>query len=329
MKVYLSSNLAGCFAFDQKGKLVDYRFFPKNPEEIASRLEAGKSREEEELAGKLLDNGYEVVSDRRITGTNFQQDHPGRKFLQESFRKLAIDLKWVSSGTELNEILSKVQVLRTKGKRAGRDRIIMISIGILEELDKDLNNFSERLREWVGLGNPGLPREIQSNEKFAEAAMSEGIDFSPEDLDAVRQFAGSVRNLFQARKSLQQFLEKACQEVIPNTSAVAGEILAARLLAQAGGLEKLSRMPSSTIQVLGAEKALFRHLKDKEFKAPKYGVLFAHPLIQKATKEKRGKIARLISAKISLASKTDYFSKTDKGASLKNELEKDVELALR
>ncbi|MBI4182344.1 MAG: C/D box methylation guide ribonucleoprotein complex aNOP56 subunit, partial [Candidatus Aenigmarchaeota archaeon] len=88
----------------------------------------------------------------------------------------------------------------------------------------------------------------------------------------------------------------------------------------------LSKLTSSTIQVLGAEKALFRHLKG-EGKAPKYGILFAHALVQQAPPEKRGKVARLIAAKLFLASKKDYFNSGDMGAALRQELDADVQRA--
>ncbi|MBW1839778.1 MAG: C/D box methylation guide ribonucleoprotein complex aNOP56 subunit, partial [Deltaproteobacteria bacterium] len=97
----------------------------------------------------------------------------------------------------------------------------------------------------------------------------------------------------------------------------------ARLLNLAGGLERMSKMTSSTIQLLGAEKALFRHLRG-EGKSPKYGILFGHQLIQNAPKEKRGKVARLVASKISLASRIDMFSDRNDGEKMRLELDRDV-----
>src|SRR4030065_417735 len=110
---------------------------------------------------------------------------------------------------------------------------------------------------------------------------------------------------------------------MPNFSAVAGPLLGARLLSVAGSLDRLAMMPSSTIQLLGAEKALFRHLKG-EGKAPKYGILFGHPLIQQATKETKGKVARLVAAKLSIAARLDRFAGKDEGESLRKQLEESM-----
>jgi nucleolar protein 56 len=98
------------------------------------------------------------------------------------------------------------------------------------------------------------------------------------------------------------------KEQLPNFSEIAGTLLGAKLLAEAGSKRKLAFMPSSTMQVLGAEKALFNHLK-KKTSCPKHGVIFNHPLIQKIPKNKRGKVARILAGKLSLAAKIDYFGK--------------------
>lgn len=348
MQAFLATNIMGSFAFDKHGKVIAKKLFPKKPEVIAEKLDSsGMLPEEEEILRILLSKGYkEVLTDRKVAfkeiAVVFEKDNLGKQVLQEEFRSLAVSLGWVSSQAELNEILTKVQVLRTREKlrEERRDKIIIHVSGVLQELEKDLNSFSERLREWYGLHFPELSKQIQSHEKFAEtiakhgkrsrvkgfeslARESAGMEFSDEDLKQVQDFSKSLLELYQRKKALTNHLEKLCREVMPNISAVAGELLAARLLAHTGGLEKLSRLPSSTIQLLGAEKALFRHLKGGG-KAPKFGVLFIHPLIQEAPKEKRGKVARLIAAKISLASRTDFFSTADKGKALRKELDERV-----
>jgi len=351
MKAFLATNVMGSFAFDKKGKLIDKRLFTKKPEEIAEKLASEDwIPEEEELLSVLAAKGYkEVVCDKNLQFNNigivFEQDHLGKQILKEEFRSLAISLKWVTSQAELNEIISKVSVSKTKTQLrvVKRDWVLMRAVGVLDELDKVLNNFSERLREWYSLHFPELDKEIKSHENYAEvvgkfgprekmkdyaslAKESTGMEFSNSDMKEVQDFARTILELYQRKKSVDKYLESACKEVVPNTAAVAGHVIAARMLSAAGGLEKLSRLPSSTIQVLGAERALFRHLKG-EGKAPKYGILFAHPMVQQAPPEKRGKVARLISAKIFLASKTDFFSSEDKGSALLEKLEKDVKRA--
>ena len=263
--------------------------------------------------------------------------------MKEALRKLALELGFAESQQELNEFLSKVNVAITKSKmqKPKKDKILMSVIGVIDELDKSANTFVERLREWYGLHSPEVVRAIQSNEKFAEVVAkyghrsevkeeklkdlkdSSGMDFEEDDVEALQTISKSIESMYDSRKNLEKYLESVAEETIPNTSAVAGPLLASRLLQLAGGLDKLSRMPSSTIQLLGAEKALFRHLKQGG-KPPKFGVLFAHPLIQSTKQESRGKVARLIAAKLTLAARIDAYSERDDGEKLRKELEEEV-----
>ena len=153
------------------------------------------------------------------------------------------------------------------------------------------------------------------------------MGFSDDDMKSLQAYSKSILNLFELKEEMTKYIEKETHETVPNISAIAGPLLAARLLNYAGGLEKMSKMPASTIQLLGAEKALFRHLRG-EGKAPKFGIIFGHPYIQKADKDKKGKISRLIASKLSLASRFDYFSKTDKSEELTKDLEERVEKIL-
>ena len=113
------------------------------------------------------------------------------------------------------------------------------------------------------------------------------------------------------------------KENFPNLRAVAGAQIGAKLIAIAGDSKRLARMPSSTVQVLGAEKALFRHLKEGT-KSPKYGVILKHTFIQSTPQRLRGKVARSLAAKISLAIKTDIYSKEFVGEKLRKDLEMKV-----
>ncbi|MCX6814396.1 MAG: hypothetical protein NTY20_01970 [Candidatus Aenigmarchaeota archaeon] len=347
MKAFIGTCLIGSFAFDSKGKILEKRIFPKEPETIASRLAKAKTEaipEENEIIEALKKKGFkEIVWDKQasIQGISFEKENVATKTLQTDFRKLALELKWVSSQSELNSILSKVNIelTKTKTREMKKDKIVIQAIGMLDELDRVINVFVERLREWYGLYFPEAERAIQSHEKFAEivskgkrenlsefqnlASKSAGMDFSEEDISQMQDFAERVLGLFEVKKSLTKYVEKTAGETMPNFSAVAGPLLGARLLSIAGSLDKLSMMPSSTIQLLGAEKALFRHLKG-EGKAPKYGILFGHPLIQQAPKEHKGKVARLVAAKLSLAARLDRFSGKDEGESLRKQLEESM-----
>ena len=109
----------------------------------------------------------------------------------------------------------------------------------------------------------------------------------------------------------------------PNITAVAGAVIGAKLLAIAGSLKKLSLFPASTVQLLGAEKALFRHLKTGA-KSPKYGILHEHPLIAQAKKKDHGKVARLLADKIAIAAKVDFFKGNYVGDKLKKDIERRI-----
>ncbi|MFH1364526.1 MAG: NOP5/NOP56 family protein, partial [Candidatus Aenigmatarchaeota archaeon] len=284
-----------------------------------------------------------------------QKDNLGDETLQSEFRKIALDLRWVSSQAELNEILTKVNVLKTKEqlKVVKSDKILIHAVSVLDEVEKNINILSEHLREWYGLYFPEAVKLMTTNEKLADlvtkygkrdtirkeysgepknlpkyAENSAGMDFSEIDISTIQGFSKSIVNLFELKENLSDYIKKSAQEVIPNMSVIVGQIMAARMLAAAGSLEKLARMPSSTVQLLGAEKALFRHLKG-EGKAPKYGILFGEVHIQNAPKELKGKVARLVASKLSLAAKTDFYSDIDRTEMYKKQFEDQLKRILK
>ncbi len=350
MRAHIATGILGSFAFDSSGRAIEYRLFPKKPDVIADKLRKSRSGEilpeEMEIIRELSKKGYKEViwnKDKRVRGMICIQkkDNVGEETMQSSYRKLALDHGWVSSQAELNEILSKVSIELTKTelRKEKRDQIIMRVVSVLDELEKELNVFSEKLREWYGLHFPEASSMIPSHEKYIElvarhgrresledkglaklAGKSSGMDFSEQDMKELQAFSRALLGLYEIRKRLTKYLEDITRATLPNTSAVAGPVLAARLLVLSGGLDKISKLPSSTIQLLGAEKALFRHLKG-EGKAPKYGVLFGHPLIQSAPKELKGKMARLVASKLSLAARIDNFSDRDEGEKMRRDLE--------
>jgi nucleolar protein 56 len=351
MRAFVASNFMGSFAFDGEGKVIAHRLFPKRPEVMADKVKKIQNGEilpeEREIAEELKKKGIqEIIWDKSLEIEGMfctcKPDNLGKETLQSGFRGIAISLRWATSQAEINELLSKVNVELTKGelRKVKKDRILMNAVGMLDEIDRVSNTLIERLREWYGLYFPEAEKAISSHEKFLEfasigdrltgdkqldklAAKSSGMEFSDEDRKQVVIVAKQLSGLLQARKELNKYVEGLCTQTIPNLSGVAGPVLAARLLVLAGGLEKISRMPSSTIQLLGAEKALFRHLKGQG-KAPKYGIIFGHPLVQNASKDNKGKAARLVAAKLTLAARTDMYSGKDKSKEMRKELEEQV-----
>jgi nucleolar protein 56 len=131
-----------------------------------------------------------------------------------------------------------------------------------------------------------------------------------------------LKNTEKLKDKIEKKIRKQAERLAPNTSALLGPVLSARLISKAGGLERLAKMPVSKIQILGAEKSLFRYLKDKEegrdTKTPKYGIIYLSPYILNASAN-RGKIARLLASKIMVSSRMDYFSKEDRSEKIKAE----------
>ena len=218
------------------------------------------------------------------------------------------------------------------------DLHIIQSINSLDEIDRIVNGISSRLREWYGLHFPELDNVIDSilgysqivlagkrenlSEKVYEdagfpdskvemlsviAKKSHGGDISPENLVIVQSLAKQILELNELRKKLEDHVQTQMVQVAPNLTAILGAAVGARILARAGSLKRLARMPASTIQVLGAEKALFRSLKTGS-EPPKHGLLFQHAMVHAAPRWQRGKIARAVAAKAAIASRVDFYS---------------------
>ncbi|MCD6371136.1 MAG: C/D box methylation guide ribonucleoprotein complex aNOP56 subunit, partial [Candidatus Aenigmarchaeota archaeon] len=279
----------------------------------------------------------------RKEGKKFEKNSLAEKFLKENLRDIAIKEKFFKNAEEFNEFIVRVSIEISKEKirkSVGKDVFVMQTVRAIEELDKMINVFVERLREWYGLHFPELERGIENHKNLVEivskygrrenirewerlAKDSIGVKISKEDEEILKKYASYILNLFSLKESLERYLENLLKDVAPNLQAVAGTTLAARLINKAGSLEKLAKMASSTIQLIGAEKALFRYLKGKG-KSPKHGIIFTHPYVMKAPRKLRGKIARALASKLSIAAKMDFYTKEFRGDMLKKELEKKV-----
>lgn len=157
----------------------------------------------------------------------------------------------------------------------------------------------------------------------AKAQKSLGADLNASDMEVVRKYAQQIVDMHDLRDELNAYQERMAQEVCPNMKYVANAQIAAKLIAHAGSLRKLALLPASTIQVLGAEKALFKHLRSKgRIGSPKHGIIFQYPAIGTAPKHQRGKIARILATKLAIAAKADAFSHRFIAEELKKELDK-------
>ncbi|MFH0979191.1 MAG: hypothetical protein V1837_07895 [Candidatus Woesearchaeota archaeon] len=214
----------------------------------------------------------------------------------------------------------------------GPDSFIIQATSAIEELDKHANGLVKRLREWYELYNPELSREIPDNLAFVQQVClsppkpkdSAGADLTDKDLSPIVDLAKSCQELFTLRQSYEAYLESILKNSAPNLLSITGALIGAKLICRAGSLKHLSEIPASTVQLLGAEKALFRHMRTGA-RPPKYGILYQHQLIQRAGKQMQGKAARLLADKISIAAKVDYF----KGEFVGDKLFKDIEKKMK
>jgi nucleolar protein 56 len=152
------------------------------------------------------------------------------------------------------------------------------------------------------------------------ATESMGADI---DLSIVKKYAEQILELDSFRENLEIYLEEIMERAAPNLNALIGSLIGAKLIAKAGSLKNLAFMPASRIQLLGAEKALYRFLKTGE-KRPKHGLIFQWNLIRGSKAYNRGKISRVISGKIGIATKVDFFKGDFIGDILAREIEEKV-----
>lgn len=335
MRAYIVKTFIGIFAIDEKRKVISLKPFPKDANVIATKLIEDEPKELQQIKTEL--KNFEFVTDNK----------EAESFVKGNLLKYAIEFKFVNNQIEFNQFLTKINSELSKLKikeSVGRDTLIIHINNAIEELDKSVNIFVERLRELYSLHFPEMDRMIENHETYVQLIekfgnrknfddkrlnqfkeKSSGMEFDEEDTNSVRLFAASISKLYELRELLSKYLSNLLKEIAPNFSYLAGDIIAARLLSKAGGLERLSRMPSSTVQLLGSEKALFRFLKSRgKSKSPKFGIIFNHPLVQNSPTDKQGKIARLLASKLSIAARIDYYSKEFSGDKMKKELEAKV-----
>jgi nucleolar protein 56 len=292
----------------------------------------------------------------------FQTIYQPKSLEFRSFR-LNLKKKFESVGIQISdsEILRKfknIQEELTKyeiKKVGGKDDVIVIQI--IEALDiikKSISLFSSRMREWYGLHFPELTdkliednvilakmisrigqkenysyEKLEKNFEFNERRIQKLVNLASNsmgsdiDLDILKGYTNQIISLDDYRIELEKFLENLMEKVAPNMCSIVGHLVSAKLIAKAGSLEKLAFMPASRIQLLGAEKALYRFLKTGE-KRPKHGLIFQWNQIRSAKPYHRGKIARMVSGKIGLASKLDYFKGDYMGDELAREIEEKI-----
>lgn len=248
----------------------------------------------------------------------------------------------VSSLENLRKGLIRKARESVRQELSGKEVHVVKAVGLLEDLDRIFNLLSEHCIEWYSVYFPELKESISDNEvllkliaelgsrenfeeedtiaivgdketaseisKTSETSM--GAELSEKDLMQISILAVNALKVKEERKNLEGYVEELMLETAPNLSQIAGSLLGAKLIAKANGLRALALMHSSAVQLLGAEKALFRHLKShKRALPPKFGFIFQHSLVQQAKPAHKGAMARSLAGKISIAARRDFFSK--------------------
>jgi nucleolar protein 56 len=369
MKAVIVQFPFGVVAFDEQGNVTDKVLFSKKPQQAAKslmKIESGKISEITSLITALQDAGYDAfvfenagVADEVQRKLGVSVEVAEAEALRGRMAEVAVETGFAKDAKELavwnRNISMELAKLRVKGAVEKRDLIIAQAIQTLDDLDRTVNLFMGRTREWYGVHFPELDRLIEKHETYARlvsdlgyrekftlkalekegipkeraevtakaAESSMGADVAEQDLAEIQALSRNMQSLYELRKDMENYVDKTMEEVAPNTRAIAGALLGARLIAIAGSLQNLAMKPASTIQVLGAEKALFRSLKTGA-RPPKHGLIFQHALLHDAKRWQRGKIARSIAGKLAIAARADAFGGKYVGDMLKAEVDKRI-----
>lgn len=277
MEHYLITKWFGTFLCSKK-EVLDKRLFPKKVQEIVQRLE-------EMQQGTILTEEQKIVKAKQVVVQEKRLQSLGTYKKQDPvFQKL--EIKAESYGFSLDLLRQATLLLsnhQIKEFISSPDLQIIQMVHALDDLLQTANLFSERLERWNV-----IPTADEKKQPFEELVIL--ID--------------------NEMHRLEYLIEEDMKTIAPNIASLVGPLIGARLLASAGSLKKLAQMPASTIQILGAEKALFRYKKEGG-KPPKHGIIFQHAFINRAPKSLRGKIARSMAAKLATAAKADAFTKRD------------------
>lgn len=269
---------------------------------------------------------------------------------------LAVENNFIDSDEEFfdfnNEISTRISKISIQTTLSSKESLITQTVQLLGEIETILNGFDGRVREWYGLHFPELSRIIKDHESYEKFIIEVGdkvnitesiltkVNLEPKeqnqiikaqkrsigaplegaDINEIKKLALNTLQLHEFRTNLTSYITNLATSTAPNVSELAGPILAAKLIEKAGSLRRLALMPASSVQILGAEKALYRAVKTKS-KPPKHGLIFQHQYVNGAPKKLRGIRARHLAAKISFAARADAITGNNIAAQLKKELE--------
>ena len=343
MEFYITQCIAGFIAFDENLQIADYKLFRE--EDAVSNLI--KIEENEILDEEIeLINGIKLdsIDDKIIIETtkrkaqykelgnyeNIEVKTPnkGGEHLRSNIDKVFEEIGFSKSQDEITQIYEKLAIHKIKKSSQEEDKLLIQAINSVDDIDESISKLVERIRDWYTIYFPEMDT-ISNNETYIkliaesenredilenfmehfseEIEESTGADIEEDDLLMLKSFAESIYSLQKSRKELETYIDSKMEAIAPNLRDLLGSTLGAKLIAHIGSIKRLATYPASVIQIMGAEKAIFRHLKTGE-RPPKHGLIFQHPSVRGAKWWNRGKIARNLALKITLAVRKDVFS---------------------
>lgn len=337
MKYYISSCVVGFIAFNEDLEIIDYELFKDITNQLLEIRNGNVVKEELDLIDRTMEKVSEedtVIIESFLKHSKykdykkieFQIPSIAGDYLRSNLDKVLDELGFNGTGIIKNYINIALEEMKESSEE--EDKLLIQAINSIDELDESISKHLERIREWYGIYFPemdaiknqeayvDLIARVTDRDKIIEdefdkfgldKAISHGADIKEEDIEMLKNFAISLKSLQEIRKSTENYISDKMDKLAPNLSDLLGSTLGAKMIAHAGSLKRLATYPSSTVQIMGAEKAMFRHLKTGE-RPPKHGLIYQHPKIRGSRWWVRGKIARALSLKISLAARTDLFT---------------------
>ena len=332
MECYITYCVKGFFAFDSENELISKKLFPDD--EIISRLAEINDKqivkEEKEIIEEVSMEYDEILieSNKRLSDYDnpkvvIRTPNQAGEYLRCNYAEFGLDEE------EITKIYQNLAIYKIKKESSSEDKHLIQAVNSIDEIDESISKLIERIREWYALYFPEMDviknnetyikliSENKSKDEIVKAkpdAFPDDIidldeDINPEDLEIMNNYAKSIHELQKSRKNIENYIDHKMESIAPNLRLLVGPTLGAKLISHAGGIKRLALYPSSTVQIMGAEKALFRHLKSGD-RPPKYGLIYQHPQVRGAKWWNRGKIARMLAGRISLAVRRDVFTKT-------------------
>ncbi|WP_336330446.1 NOP5/NOP56 family protein [Haloarcula sp. CGMCC 1.2071] len=268
-----------------------------------------------------MSNGWFAGLDPDDDAAAVEQIEAGRAETPEDWPQQAVEAGFADDEAAYYDRLHEVTMAATSAAVAERegadDQQLVHAVRAMADCERTANELAERVAEWGGSRHGDSGSGVEYARSLADRTDEDEGD------TALRALAEQTAELADEADSLRAYIERTAPAVAPNLSMLAGPVLAARLISLAGGLEALAKKPSGTVQVLGAEDALFAHLKGNA-PSPKHGVIFTHEYVRGTRREDRGSAARAFAGKLSIAARIDHYS-GDRRPDLQAELDERIE----